>query len=551
VGVASGVSLLGLALLIAQAPPPAKKAPAPAAGGTVTFDAVRGGKLPAGRNVEFPAILLPPTVVQTQSAGKTRYFVLAVKKDSSYMQSVAEGVKLLREQGFAKVKEAATVLADDEGFRRLSNELDQLLKTATGEKIGRTSAVPPEEAIVVEVSGMDAVATAYKWETIFDKQSPITPSQLSVPPPVFPSAQGYPGFAEDSVRRELVNLSHTRPPDLSRRLPDFGSQRQFEDERTLESYNAAVELFNVELQRRRQHAVSLTEQDLQLAIERLEHVLALEEQPLSATVIAKADIAAETYSRIHGRAPTAYVRERARPEATFAKRYFAKSHLLITSYPNGAAITLDGRELGTAPCIARDLAVGKAVKLVASKPGHKPREWSEKITAQPSGVLQVELVLELEGVSAPRPMTDAEGRQLFSAGFKPAKPFGLAAHTPSETPGFKGKKDKDGTKRMEALRKAVASGSTAGYAGWFQLAPPDVAEVELEVALPEGERNEKGEKRKKDDRVFKFTYRGDQGEDAVSEVLGLDSRPAGVERLLYRMSEQLKQRFWQRALGVQ
>jgi len=41
---------------------------------------VIAGKLPAGRTVEFPAVLLPATAVQTISAGKTRYFVLAVAK---------------------------------------------------------------------------------------------------------------------------------------------------------------------------------------------------------------------------------------------------------------------------------------------------------------------------------------------------------------------------------------------------------------------------------------------------------------------------------------
>jgi hypothetical protein len=70
------------------APRPAGAPAAPAATKT-TFASVLAGKLPSGRTVEFPAVLLPATAVQTISAGKTRHFVLAVPKDSAYMRGIA------------------------------------------------------------------------------------------------------------------------------------------------------------------------------------------------------------------------------------------------------------------------------------------------------------------------------------------------------------------------------------------------------------------------------------------------------------------------------
>ncbi len=540
------LSMIGLVLLVTQASPaPAKavaKKPAPTV--QATFNTVLGGKFPAGRNVDFPAVLLPPTAVQTTSAGKTRYFVLAVAKDSEYMRSLATDAQALREQGLAKAHELAGVVGDDARYRALMGELDALIEKATGDKKrSRTEMLLPGETIAVEVSGMETLSGVYKWETLGDKRPlPVQPSSGPILAPVAPALGDV--FLEASVRSELLNLTLGRPPNLDKKLPTLPDNPKLSEWRVLESFNAAVAMHNAELQRRRQYAVARTQEDVRLLLERLDRVLGFEEQTLSATVTAQLEIAATTFTKIHGASPTAFVKERAKPEAAFVRRYFATTHLQICAYPIGASVNVDGRELGASPVVVHDLPVDARIKLVVSHPGYEPRSETQRVLAQPSGVTRLDLPLVPEGGAQARELASEEGHKLFSAAFTPPKPFALHLSAPSELPGFKGKKDKDGVKRVQEVRKLITGAGS--YASWFRLVrTPDEAEVVLELVMPEAAAGAA-----KKDRELRTLIRNGTQEDTATLTLDLDADKAVAGHILDRLTEHLKGASWQRALGI-
>ncbi len=537
--------LAWLLLLTTQAPPAASPRPAPrrpAAPAQTTLDAVLAGKHAAGRSVDFPAILLAPTASQTTSRGQVRYFVLAVKKDSAYFRGLAELATELREVGLVKAKALAGVTKDDARYRAQMKEVDDLVAKAIGDKTARLAMVPVEAAVVVEVAGMEALGSAYNWETVVDKNPLLVPkfSPPSLSPFVLPPSLQT-SWNEIAMRRDLLNLSLGRPPDLSKKLPEFPANPQLASVRELESYNAAVELFNSELDRRRVFAVQRTEEDVRFFLERIERFLAMEEQTLGATVTAKVDLATETYTQIQGKAPVAFVKERVKGDAAFVKRSFQTASLFLTSYPSAASVSVDGQDHGMTPVVIKDLPVGSKAKIVLSRAGYVAKQAEETTMAQPSGMKRLDLSLDSETLGPVRLVTDAEAKTLFAADFKPQKRFSLAVFASSERLGWKGKKDKDGSKRADAIRKAAAAG------GYFELSVShDTAELMLEVAMPEGD-----EAKLKDQRLFKITYRGEAEEESFSESLSLYSEKANAERLLARMAEQLKQRRFKRALGIE
>lgn len=536
-----GASLAWVVLMTAQAAPPEAPKPAPrkpAAPVITSFDAVLSGKHAAGRAVDFPAILLAPTAIQTTQRGQVRCFVLAVKKDSAYFRGLAAVANELREQGLPKARALATVTKDDAKYRVQVKELDEMINRAIGEKVALLAQVPPAEAVVVEVPGLDTLKGVYNWEDV-DPAKPAVPglSLSTPPPPLLPSLQGY--WLEATMRRELLNMTLARPPDLSKKLPDFPASPKLTSERELEAYNATVLMFNAELERRRQYSVQRTEEDVRYFLHRIERFLAMGEQTLPATVSAKVDAAAETYGKILGQAPGAYVKERAKGDAAFVRRGFQSTSLFVTSFPSGAAVKLEAQDLGPTPAIAEDVPVGSKARLLLSRPGFVEKAVEETVVAQPSGTKRIDVGLDPEAEGPVRLMTEAEGKTLFAESFKPARRFSLAVFATSERPGFKGKKDKDGAKRADLIRKAAAAG------GWFDLSlNPDSAEVLLEIAVAEAATD-------KNVRAFRVTYRGEAEEESLSETLSLFDDKAGASRMLHRIAEQLKQRRWKRALGIE
>lgn len=513
-------------------------APRPAATAKTTFDTVKGGKLPAGRAVEFPAVLLPATAVQTTSAGKVRYFVLAVKKDSEYMRGLAAEAEKLRGPILEKAQQLPDLVGSDDKYRALFKEVDGALTAALGtEKLSRTADVSPDEAIVVEVSGMEALKDVYTWESVKDK--PLF--TISPPPPLtaFPDRLGdlrLP-FPEVSTRQALVNMVQGRPPDLAKSLPEFPDRPTLNGDRELESFNVAVEMYNTELKRRRVYSAQRTAEDVRLLLARFDRVLGYEELPVTATVTPRVDIAAETYTRIHGRAPGVFVRERGRPPATFTSRYFANTDLMVCSYPPGATVKVDGREVGTTPYVARGM-VGAKLPVALTLAGHRPLEVTETVAAHASGVKRLDYGLDVEQAPPARLMSDDEAKRVFTAEFKPTRPFTVHVSTPGEKPAEKGKKpkvDKKDKKFVEWVEEF--RGLLAVRAAWFQAAPTaDEADVAFQL-VP----NAPGQS---PEAILKTRLSSGDETTTTEAPLSFSSDKDSASRVLMRLAERLKSCCW-------
>jgi len=540
-----GLPLASFVLCLAQAaaPPaqPQKRRPStPASPPLTTFDTVLAGKQTIGRNVELSAILLPPSAIQTTTRGQKRHFVLAVKKTSTYFQGLEVLARELREQGIEKARALGAAARDDTRFPTLLAEVGALLDRAEGKGVPLLARVPATEAIVVEVFGLESLGKAFDWETVLGTGPDARPVDAKKPPGTLPTAPDT--WMEAATRRDLANQSLLFPPDIATALPELPHNAHFDSDREVESFNVAIDQYNSELRRRRLYLAQRTEEDVRFHLERLERFLALEEQPLAATVTTRVDVAADTYARIHGAAPSVYLKERARGEAAFVRRSFRTASLLVTSFPAGARVARAGADIGATPLVVRDAAVGSRPHLSLALPGYHEKTLDDVVVANPMGVIRLDSVLSAEAAALPRKMTEAEASLLFSARFRPQAKFVLAVFSSSEQPGFKGKKDKDATKHAEAMRKAAMGDD------FFELSvSSDRADVTLEIAPIDGDQARDA----KDLHAFKTTYRSETDPESYSETLSLKDEKAKPSRVLARISERLKQREWKRALGAE
>jgi hypothetical protein len=501
-----------------------------------TVDALLAGKHAVGRAVVFPGVLLPGTAIQATNAGETTYFALAVKKDALYLQAVGARVTALRERGLEAARQARHETANDKRFRELIKEADDLVQAALDEK------VLPTEAIAVEVPGLAAFSSAFDWETVVEKGGPrrldFTPRPLPTPPPrslLRPSAS--------SVRRTLINQAVARPPDLSQTLPDFETPSQFTTTRQLDEFNAVVEIYNAELDRRRHYMVQRTEEDALLVLERLERLLSQPEQPLAVNVIAAPALPRETLARIHGSPPAVFARERAKPQASLARNYFVTTTLQVCSYPSGASVSLDGQEKGVTPYMARDLPTGKAVVVAVAKPGFAGRTSTETVAARASGVRRVDVTLNAEDGASERLLSAEDATRLFGESFAPAKRFRVHVSTPTEPPSFKGKKDKAAIKRVEEVRKALL---LPAYSKWLEASDADRADALVEITGLEANARPKDDPAA--DHAVRTVLRGSPERTEVVAA-SLKAPKVAADRVLDVLIEKVKIYRWSEALG--
>lgn len=539
------LSCLGLYAQLSTGPalPPAKPKPRPrpavsASPTPTTVDALLAGKHAAGRAVVFPAVLLPATAIQAMSGGQTTYFALAVKKDSQYLQALAARVTALREQGLAAVRQARAETANDKRFRELVKEADDLVQRALDEK------VIPAEAVAVEVPGLAAFSGAYDWETVVEKGGPPNITALLMPRPL-PSLMPLPSLRHTprTARRALINQALKRPPDLSEKLPDFDTPFQFTSNRQLDEFNATVELYNAELERRRQYILQRTEEDTLLVLERVERLLSQPERLLAVTVIAPPALPRETLAKIHGSAPPVFVRERAKPQASLARDHFAAMTLQICSYPSGATVALDGQEKGVTPYMARDLPSGTSVQVAVAKPGFAASTRAEQVAAKASGVRRVDVALVPEEGASDRSLSADEATRLFGESFTPARRFRVHVSTPSEPASFKGKKDKAAIKRVEEIRKALL---TPAYSKWLEASEPGQADALVEITELDPSARPKDDKEA--DHAVRTVLRGTPERTEVVPA-SLKAPKVAADRVLDVLIEKVKSYRWTEALG--
>jgi hypothetical protein len=473
--------LVGMAATLLAREVAAQAAPA-ARATTTTFTAVHDGKHAVGVAVQFPVILLPETAIQNTSAGKLTYYVLAVSKDGPYVKEIERLLGSLKDTGAANIREISAAVGDDKRYTELMGGVEGLLKRAFDLKPA------PEETIAIEMPGLAGVSSAYKWETV-EEPNPFKPFMGDF------DRSNRDQYSVDALalRREIINMTLADPPKLDQKLPNLNLNPlfKFTDKKDLDNFNAAVEAYNAELQRRRRYSVERTEADLQLVIDRLDFLFGQPEETLSATVIAAAPLANKTFSRIYrGKTPPAFVRERGKLEASLGRRALAATAVQILSYPKGAAVRLDGREVGVTPYIARSVPAKSKLPVALNKAGVPPFEAVETVPMQPSGVKRYDYMLV---TTKPRLLSPEEATRLFDQAFKPAHTFTLAiAAAPPPGPPPKGTKEsKDEKKKREyrtssyleyvsKLRKAA--GDPAGpFAPWFQLVDGQTADVTVEI----------------------------------------------------------------------
>lgn len=532
--------------LAAQATP--GRAPKPAPAVASTFDAVHDSRHAIGASVQFPVILLPETAIQNTSGGKTTYYVLAVHKGGPYATSIGPLLAELKDKGVAMMREIPTVVGDDKRYKELIGGLDGLLKRAFDLK------PTPEETVAVEVPGLAAVASAYNWETVEEPRPWLTALNAFTP---------YRGelFSIDAaaVRRDIINMALVVPPNLEQELPamNLSPLFRFTSQADLDNFNAAVELYNAELQRRRRYVVERTEADFQLALDRLDFQLGQAEETLMATVIAAPALANKTFSRIYeGKTPPAFVRERGKPEASLARRALAATAVQICSYPTGATVRMGGREVGVTPYIARGLPAASKLEVALSKTGVPAHEAVETVPVRPSGAKRFDYTL----VSAkPRLLSAEEGKRLFDPGFKPAQPFTLAiTSAPPPAPPPRGTKEskeqrqnrefdaRHYTEYVDAIRKAPGDPASS-VASWFHLVDEKEADVVVEiVAIQPSERRSKTDSRSTH-RVSVRMANATSGDVLVEDISPWSAKPASP---LQAAVARLKNERWQRALGV-
>jgi hypothetical protein len=380
-----------VAALLAQAtarPPagPARSTAAPARPPATrpvasTFEEVLAGRLRPGMLVTFPALVLASTAIQVRSAGRTSYYALAVADDSAYVASLRKTVDL-EGPGREIARRLESAIDKDDAFRAAMNEYDRLTSDAKPK-------LDPSETVAVELAGFESRADAYNWETIVDKN----PYRFVAPPPISSRFPNYAGSA-DSALEKVKKLAGKRPPDLEEKLPDLSFVRTlFVTKEDAAKHNAMVDAFNAELVRRRRYSAQVLGEGILVDTARAQRLITGGPQSLVATAIAPNTLAVETLTKIHGKSPRVFLKERGAGE-TLARRLFPSTTVLIATYPAGASLKVNGEQKGTTPFLLRDAAIGSPLALAFDLTGYAPREVQETVKATPEGVKRIEYVLE-------------------------------------------------------------------------------------------------------------------------------------------------------------
>jgi hypothetical protein len=87
------------------------------------------------------------------------------------------------------------------------------------------------------------------------------------------------------------------------------------------------------------------------------------------------------------------VAERMPSEETFAARYYERTTIFLTSYPNGATVKVDGKRVGVTPLEIPDREVGGRLEVEASLDGHETKRQDVLPAITANGVQEVRVVL--------------------------------------------------------------------------------------------------------------------------------------------------------------
>lgn len=258
----------------------------------------------------------------------------------------------------------------------------------------RGSLRPGDGLAAIELAGAAELTDIYNWRTMIDDSADagrLLPGPESDSPPSWttPRYETIPG-----ARTKLEALAQREPPSLDSPLPDVESiiVNRF-NAAEVRGYNRLARLYNEEARRRRVYAAQRMEADIILMLAVIENQLMAEPHSVEARVLAEHDLGSRTFRESYGLAPRVYVQEM-NGSISFVERYHSRVDLLLTSYPSGARVSIDGEHVGKTPYLMRDVAVGTTIDLALDKRKHET--FTEQLTVEASslGVTRFDAVLE-------------------------------------------------------------------------------------------------------------------------------------------------------------
>jgi len=394
--------------------------PAPAAPPIKTrFADVRAGRYPTGTRVDFPALVVPETTIQVTSGGPPVHFALAVASDGDFFQRLSGSAEAARGRGFEIVRELEKEVEDDSRFNALLDEFWKLMEAVPKNPL-------PQESIAVELASFGAASKTFEWKTVINKMYGVDMAPLALPTLRLGCEPNcaMPTTIE-AARASIRALASARPPKLDQRLPNLDLVKPDRaSQASIDSFNGMIQEFNRELYRRRHYQVQAAGQTLTSLLAGYDRLSKTATATFSATVIARPDLAVETFTKIHKSAPAVFVRERAAADQTVAHRFFRTTNVLIGSYPTGANLSISGISVGTTPYVAFEVAAGQSLNINVAMPGYRPKQVLEKISASPVGLRQLDYVLEPDATAGAAPPA-------LTATAPPAKPAAPAAESGS------------------------------------------------------------------------------------------------------------------------
>jgi hypothetical protein len=369
---------------IDEAVPGAATAPRPVV--DTSFEDVRTRKHGVGERVRFHAKILPGSLIQTNENGTIQYFALAAYEHSVYIDDLQRLADELRELQKTELPRAAKLAAKPEQFKKLASRFDELM--------GKLEAAhpAPEDLVAIELADGPGLANIGEWKNVLDEST--TPSWPS-PDPTF----GLPLWAKQAegiytALDKVEAMSQRQPPSLETPLPDLRPifVNRYDDVQVY-AYNRLVRLYNQELKRRLAYLAQRMAEDVVTVLAFIDDFVKAGPHIVEGHITANHALASRTFGKIHDGAPRVYVRE-ANGSDTFVKRHHTRAHLLITSYPTGATVSIGGEAVGKTPYLMRDLPVGSSVDLTLARRGHATFTQAVTVDANPHGVDRFEGVLQ-------------------------------------------------------------------------------------------------------------------------------------------------------------
>jgi hypothetical protein len=354
-----------------------------------SYDDVGARKHAIGERVRFNAKILPGTVIQTDENGRIAYFALAADAQSTYVDKLRLVADELREFQKAHLPRAAKLATTKpKQFKLL---VDQYLAL-----MGKLEAVRPrpEDLVGIELAEAHGLARIHDWQHVIG-ESPA-PGWMS-PDRNFgaPATWASPTYETIATATDKVQaLLQRQPPDFEAALPEVEPifVNPFDDSE-VRRYNRLVHLYNKEVTRRRVYLAQRMSEDVITALAFIDDLVNAAPHAIEASITADHGLASQTFGKVYDGAPRAYVRE-SNGSDTFVKRYHARTHLLITSYPTGATVSIAGETVGKTPYLMRDLAVGASIDLALARRGHATFTKPVIVEASALGVARFEGVLQ-------------------------------------------------------------------------------------------------------------------------------------------------------------